>query len=542
MVSPVAWFREKFGRRETEQLAEVVKITDRLPATRTASGRPTLTASVLTGVATGGAYMHDGAKFRGGLPSSGASPIIDHQYTRTNVREQVHTTPVARAMVERFAETVVDAGLRLDPTPAFAVLGISQEEASAWARQVAARFHLWAASKFAHRAEQSTFYQLQRFGEIGQQRDGEYLVRLFYDDDPRRPNPLSLQFLEPDQVQGCGYTSTQGYPYDTDGIARDGNGRETSYSIAVKRGQVWTTEKIPAFLPNGRRLIIHGWSAEYASQTRGFSPLTHAIQEFEELTQFTTAQIQKAIKQSALIMTKETDASATPTSGILGDAALNFAATDGGDVAPDVNEFGFSPMNVRFSPGGIGIFEGLGSGEKIKSFESTAPTDSFESFTNAFVAHLAASRSIPVEVLMLRFNSNYSASRAALVMFWRVAKLWRRELESDFLNPVFEAWLSEEIAAGRIAARGWLDPVMRLAWLSAEWSGSEMPNIDPVKSVEASRLSIEANLSTFEREARELNGSDAALNKVSNTAFSAGMDPAPWSKTSPSPASREVSE
>lgn len=535
MVSPAAWIRGLFSRKTSgEYLAEVVDLDSR----RSVSGRPMLTAISGTTIPIGGGYLHDGAKFRGGLPSTGYSPIIDHQATRVNVREQVHTTPVARAMVERFAETVVDAGLRLEPTPSFSVLGISQEEAGAWSRYVAARFHLWARSKYAHRAEQSTFYQLQRFGEIGHQRDGEYFVRLFYDDDPRRPSPLSIQFIEPEQIGGVAYSSTQGFVYDTDSITRDDAGRETSYQIAVRRGSVWTTETIPAVLPNGRRMMLHGWCPEYASQTRGFSRLTHAIQEFEELTQFSTAQIQKAIKQSALIMTKETDSSSTPTSGILGDSALNFAVDDGGTVAPDSNEFGYSPMTVRLSPGGIGIFEGLGSGEKIKAFDATAPSDSFESFTNAFVSHLAASVSMPVEVLLLKFNSNYSASRAALVMFWRVAKLWRAELESDFLAPVFEAWLSEEIAAGRVSARGWLDPVMRLAWLSAEWSGSEMPNIDPVRSVEASRMAIEANLSSFEREARELNGSDAALNKVANTSFANGMARAPWNASGTSTTTR----
>jgi lambda family phage portal protein len=528
--SPAAWFKDLFLRGSAPNLAEVISLEEhraqRQPQTRAVSS--------FSG-AYGGAYWHDGSKFRGALPNSGMSPVIDHQYTRINAREQFHTTPIARAMVERFAETVVDDGLRLEPTPAFSVLGLTQEQAGIWARSVAARFHLWAKSKWPSRNEQMTLYQIQRFSEIGQQRDGEYFVRFHYDDlDRRRPNPLSLSFVEPDQIMGCAYSSTQGYPLvDGDGIRRDDAGREISYQVAVRRGTTWTTETIPAMLPSGRRLMIHGWCPEYASQTRGYSRLTHAIQEFEELNGFTTAQIQKAIKQSAITMMVETDAGSVPVGSIFGDAASNFSTEDGDLVAPDANEFGYEPMNVHLSPGGVGIFEGLGAGQKIKPFESTSPSDTFASFTDSFIAHLSAASSMPIDVLLLRFNASYSASRAALVMFWRVAKLWRAELESDFLNPVWETWLSEEIAAGRIAARGWLDPIMRLAWLSAEWSGSEMPNIDPEKSIEASRMAIEANLSSFEREARELNGSDAALNKAANTVFVEGMKPAPW-KTSTS--------
>ena len=130
--------------------------------------------------------------------------------------------------------------------------------------------------------------------------------------------------------------------------------------------------------------------------------------------------------------------------------------------------------------------------------------------------------------MLIKFNSNYSASRAGLVMFWRVAVLWREELESDFLNVVYEAWLSEEIATGRISARGWLDPVMRLAWLSADWVGSQMPVIDPAKSVKAARDAIEADLSSVEREALDLNGSSAAANKEKNKKAFEGKEPAPW--------------
>lgn len=486
-----------------------------------------------TPLSSGGSYWHHGEKYRGGLPSSGSSPILDNQYLRWNAREQWHVTPIARAMVERFAETVVDDGLRLEPTPSAAVLGLTPQQAEQWSSAVSERFHLWAATKFASRAEQMTFYQMQRLAEVAQQRDGEYFVRFHYSDDRSRSSSLSLSFVEPDQVLGYSYTATQGLPFDADGITRDEAGRETGYSVSVKRGNVWTSETIPAVLPNGRRMMLHGWCPEYASQTRGFSRLSHAIQEFEQLTGFTTAQINKAIMQSIFVMSKETDASAIPTGNIFGDAAAQFASENTDEeVAPAVPEFGFDPMRIKLSPGGIFVAEGLGAGEKLKGFENTAPADGFGAFTDAFIAHLAASVSMPVEVLLLRFSSNYSASRAALVMFWRVAQLWRRELESDFLAPVWESWLSEEIAAGRVSARGWLDPVLRSAWLRAEWVGSQMPVIDPKVSADASRLLIEAGLSTAEREAREINGSDANMNKAKNEEFFRGMGKAPWNADS----------
>jgi lambda family phage portal protein len=487
---------------------------------------------------SGSTYNFTGEKIRGGLPWSGMSPTLDHRTLQTNAREQMHATPIARAMVERFAETVVDDGLRLEPTPPAAILGMAPEAVKPWSRDVADRFHLWARSKQCHRAEQMTFAQIQYLAETAQQRDGEYFVRYHYDGSKNRFSPLSMSFIEPDQIAGVAYTSTQAYPWEVDGITRDGNNRETAYQVRLKRGNIWSTETIPARLPNGRVMMIHGWRPEYASQLRGFSPLSHAIQEFEQLTTFTAAQIQKAIIQSSITMTKETDASATPTTtlaNILGGAAVPLAA---GETLPDEGDYpapqtgiGYDPLACHLSPGGVGILSGLGAGEKLKSFEHTAPSDSFSSFTESFISHLSAASGMPLDVLLLKFNASYSASRAALIMFWRVATIWRSELESDFLNPTYEAWLSEEIAAGRISARGWLEPVMRAAWLSCDWTGSTMPDIDPEKSVRAARLAVEANISNLEREARKFNGSDATTNRGINESIYQGMVPAPWKNT-----------
>lgn len=48
----------------------------------------------------------------------------------------------------------------------------------------------------------------------------------------------------------------------------------------------------------------------------------------------------------------------------------------------------------------------------------------------------------------------------------------RREwLTKDFCRPVYEIWLTEAVARGRIVAPGFLtDPLIRQAYLASEWS------------------------------------------------------------------------
>ena len=154
----------------------------------------------------------------------------------------------------------------------------------------------------------------------------------------------------------------------------------------------------------------------------------------------------------------------------------------------------------------------LRAGEKIKPFGNTSPATGFEQFFGAVFDSLASSVSQPPEVSMMKFGENFSASRGALLLYWQVVQIYRGELESDFLAEVYEAWLSEEIATGRVQAPGWSDPRMRAAWLQANWTGVAMPNIDPRATADATKSHMEMGLTTAEREARSLNGSSAAAN------------------------------
>jgi len=50
--------------------------------------------------------------------------------------------------------------------------------------------------------------------------------------------------------------------------------------------------------------------------------------------------------------------------------------------------------------------------------------------------------------------------------------------------------------------------MIRKAWSCAEWFGPTMSILDPIKDVNGSRLRVQYGLSTMEREAAEMTGSD----------------------------------
>ena len=236
----------------------------------------------------------DGGKWMSGLARESATVSINHCSTRRNARRAMQDTPLARAMVERMADIVSDCGLRLELTPDHEILGITREQAEDWGRSTASRFHLWASDKKQHRSETMTFYQYMALYALLQQRENDVFTRLFYSDDRKLQNALQFECIDSDQVRGDAWTTNYGFQDLNDGIERDERGRETVYKIWVrdKEGN-YKEVNIKAKARNGRLLMLHGYRPEYAGQGRGYSRLSHAIQEFENLTDFSSATIKK---------------------------------------------------------------------------------------------------------------------------------------------------------------------------------------------------------------------------------------------------------
>jgi capsid protein len=494
-------------------------------------------------------YGSGGGKWPYSISGNGSGIYLNHATARQNARTAYFETTQAKAMVDRFADTVADVGLVLECTPKASILGLPEEVAEAWASDVETRFDLWARSKKQHRAELYNFYQSHRLYQIFQHRDNDIFTRLYYSKDRNLLNPLQFDFIDPSQIRGDAITSSLGIHSYQDGIIRDARGREKAYKIWVQKKNEpgFDQISIPRVGEKSKRIfMLHGFCPVFAGQGRGYSGLAHIIQEFQNITDFTLAQVKKAINQSNITMFVEPSDDAPATNPLdslqtnrgAGPAAVQFGdsptpAEGAQGVTPEallspVDYYALPEVTID-SPGSTGVFN-LNAGESLKAFEGKTPADNFDTFVDAFCSYLAASKGMPLEVLLMKFGTSYSASRAALVLFWRVAQIWRDEMAADYLNPIVEMWLSEEIAAQRIEAPGWLDPTLRAAWLNCRWIGSPMPNIDPMRTAKADKTYAELGAHDLDRVARNHNGSDGRSNRAKLKRQYSELPEAPWNK------------
>ena len=97
---------------------------------------------------------------------------------------------------------------------------------------------------------------------------------------------------------------------------------------------------------------------------------------------------------------------------------------------------------------------------------------------------------------------------------WRYFSARREWLAFNFCQPIYEAWMWEAVAKGRISAPGFLtDPAMRAAYLNANWTGPARGQIDELKEAKAAREWLDLGVKTLDQVTQEETGLDWETNQ-----------------------------
>lgn len=151
----------------------------------------------------------------------------------------------------------------------------------------------------------------------------------------------------------------------------------------------------------------------------------------------------------------------------------------------------------------------LAPGEKVVFGSPNIPTAGFETFVKTICRLVGSALELPYDVLIKEFNSSYSASRGALLEAWEAFKMRRSWFVNDFCQPIYELFMAEAVALGRINALGFhTDPLLREAWCGARWIGPVQGSLDPKKEAEAALMLTNRAIKTNDQVTREMSGGD----------------------------------
>ena len=439
---------------------------------------------------------------------SGA-PIEDIDFHNATMRQRGRmlymASPIAAAAVNTNRTKIVGPGLRMKCSLDAELLGLSPESARQWCKRTEAEFRAWCLNKSSCDALGiNNFYEMQQLAVKSWLMSGDVFA-LLKRREPTRLNPYSLcvQMIEADRISTplCSvsngiFSVTEGKHGDNevhDGVEVDAGGRVVAYHVCngypystVLKDINWVRVEAVSKktgLPN----ILQIMDSERPDQYRGVSYLAPVIEMLLQNRRYTESELTAAIIQTYFTGWLETDTDST-------DMPM-FDHSDDDDANEDEPEM---------SPGNI---VKLKKGEKIVFGNPNIPTAGYETFTNSIARQIGAALEMPHEVLLKEFTASYSASKGALEEAWEVIKMRRSWFVNDFCQPVYEVWLAEAVARGRIRAPGFFDdPLIRAAWCSARWDGPALTQLDPKKEAESNAMLVQHGWKTNEQITREYYG------------------------------------
>lgn len=431
---------------------------------------------------------------------------------RQRSRSLYMSAPLAVSAIKTNRTNIVGEGLRLKSTIDAAFLRMTPEAAAEWQRNTEREFELWADSKFCDSTRVNNFYEIQQVACLSWLMNGDACALVEYErPTPAFPYGLRVHLIEADRVSTPHTSGTAVNLYATEsttgnrifnGVEVTDAGRVVAYHICstypnsqLRAAKKW--QRVKAFGDKtGTPNVLMIFEAERAEQYRGVPYLAPVIESLKQLTRYGEAEMMAAVINGffTVFITSE---------GNTGEMGFTGVLDDEDRVSDD-------DLNYELGPGMVNV---LKPGEKIDIADSKRPSSNFDAFTTALAKYVGAALEIPVELLIKSFNSSYSASRAALLEAWKAFRMKRKWLAADFCQPLYEIFLTEAIANGRIKAPGFfLDPAIKKAYCRAQWNGPAPGMLDPVKEATAAEKRIAIGVSTRQRESIEMTGTDFDAN------------------------------
>lgn len=453
-----------------------------------------------------------GWEFHGGSAKEDIEDNLD--VLRQRSRDAYMGVPAAASALKTLRTNVIAGGLMPAPQIDGEYLGLTPEETEQLQAQIIREFALWADTPDCDADRLDDFYKLQQLAYLGYLMNGDAFALLPMGERKGQPYSLRIRVIEADRVcSPDGYDRltpcmVQGHAVEriVQGVETDRDGAVCAYWVcsrhplsgAANLGTPMRWDRVEAYgAETGRRNMLHIITRERAGQVRGVPILSPVLEALKQMGRYTEAEINAAVISAMFTVFVQPQG---PTD------ARPFGEMLPPDQLIDSEDQGSVEL-------GNGAIVGLNPGETVNFADPKHPNSGYDAFTDAMLKQIGSALEIPPEVMMKQFSTSYSAARGALNEFWRTCGMQRDWFVTDFCQPIYEEWLAEAVARGRIIAPGFFsDPAIRKAYSVCAWNGPARTNLNPVQEVNAAVTRVDAGFSTAQEETAQMTGGNYNYN------------------------------
>lgn len=449
--------------------------------------------------------------------SANADILPGSERLRAEQRDAAMNAPIATAAINRMVTFVVGSGLMALPAIDGEALGLSAEQVEVWHRRIAADYDAYMASKDVDAERKSTGYGMQAVSYRGALTSGDMLaLRVMPEDQPGRVTGTAWKLIEADRLRNPprvvdgGVDPTTGHMI-AGGVEVDSYGAPVAYHVlrqhpgdlVLRPGFTLIPERIEAWdrvhqLPR----VVHVFKRERPEQVRGVGLLATIIEPLKMVTDANDAELYATVMSAMIaVVYKSKGASPMPMPDF-GDegeeGGAGGASGEGGVMPPE------PPNEYRFEAGSVMEID---SDAEVEIKSPGRPNSAFEPFFHAIVRQIGAAIGVPEGVLMLMFNSSYTASKAELEVFYLQVRAERAWLEGDIAIWQYVCWLAEKIARGDYDMPGFFSDLRRrAAWAGVGWRGDGKITLNPLQEAKGYEIQEAHCWRTGEEITAELTG------------------------------------
>lgn len=460
----------------------------------------------------------NGDKFPGSFGPTKDFEIVDYWTLRKRSMQLFKENLYAKGIIRRLLRNEIHTGINCTSSVISSILWPDMSEMDREAKGViysellTQQFNLYAENKLIF-----DFKQSQTFGDFQEQvrleslicGDGIIISRI----NPNTGLPY-WEWINGNHIQSPGnYTPRNGNKI-VEGVEYNKYGRQVAFHVMNQTDNGIEFERIPCYGEKSGRLIswmVYG-SEKLVEETRGEPLLACILYMIKELDRYRDAESRAAVVNAMIpLFIKRSPTSAIGSRPSDGLARLRNEPAPtilNGDVTDDRRPI----RDIRSMQPGT-IFDDLAPGEEMQSFQTNRPNVNYKAFEEAILSGICWALEVPPEIVMLRFQSNYSASRQAnnefeIYLSYQVKKNARR-----FCQPIYEEFVIQSCMNGQLDCPGLISAVwdssqwkIKSAWLSCSWTGLNRPSVDPQKEVESSFKALDVGLTTYDIECRRHSG------------------------------------
>lgn len=438
-------------------------------------------------------------------------------------------SPQAQTVLNKFCTWVIGRGLKLQSEPNKEIIGKANPDFKEFSKQIEGRWNVYANSKHADLSGRRTLNQLARVAYKQAIIGGDCLVILRYID-----GCVKIQVVDGAHLMSP-LMGSEWYPMllkngnrVINGVEIDDDGQHIAYYVrkpfdSLNPINTLQLERVEATnRKSGFTVAFLVYGLEYrVDNHRGIPLLTAVIEKLKKLERYDEATLASAEEQAKIAYQVVHDMGSSgefPFTHQMAQAhdteitAADLPKTELGDELANKVMATTNKQAINNPPGA-----------EVKTLSENKSQLYYKDFLEKNVDVICSCIEMPPNVAMSKYDSNYSASRAAIKDWEHTLSVKRSDFGIQFLQNVYNFFLEVEILTNRIQAPGYLiakvkeDYMFIEAYRACRWVGAPVANIDPLKEVQAERMKLGITgeaipLTNAEAATEILNGGDVAHN------------------------------